>query len=414
MSERGVRASAILLFILLLSGSYDSQRVLGKPLLLVPDALILSLAGLVFLGGWALLTPAGSSRRGVAPLAMSVSLVLAVWAASGLWGLRTDSHTENVSRLLVMVMIAVTTWLVCSVDSHAFWDTVVLSAFGAGMVYAVLGLAGGVGGDRLAVLGGGPNVYGRITAAGAIALLYLLAVNRLSLRWGAAIPLLFAVTILSGSRGAMLGLAAGLTVMFFALPRRRVRRLALVGVASAATAAVLVPELALGVAGAFGARVLGLTLQDLYLAGRDELWRAALDLLSQKGVVLGQGLDTYSALVGIYPHNLVLDLLLAVGALAILLLLVTLILWLRLVIPHANTPEVGTATAISVLYLIASMVSGGAYDSRFIWFLVVVSGCLAVDARSSDRNFTGSMRRRESLGEAGTPSSLAATSAGQN
>lgn len=379
MSARAIRASAVLLFLLLLSGSYDSERLLGEPLLGVPDALVLALACLVLLGGWALLSRAGASRRGMAPVAASMSLMLAVWAGSGLWGLRTEDHTDHVARLVAMMLVVVATWLLCSVNSGAFWDAVAWAAFGAGVAYAVLGLATAVGTERLAVLGGGPNVYGRVTAGGTLALLYLLIANRLSIRWGAIVPVLLAATVLSGSRGAMVGLAVGLAVLVMVLPLRRFTQIALGGLAGAALALVLLPDLGSAVLESLGSRLLLLTVEERYLAGRDRLWGSALDQLSENGVIAGQGLQTYTVLVGTYPHNLVLDMLLAAGAIVVALLLVSLTLWLRLVAARARVAPVAAATAIALLYLSASMVSGDPYDSRFVWFFMVISGCLAID-----------------------------------
>jgi O-antigen ligase len=244
------------------------------------------------------------------------ALVLAVYLLAGLSGARLLGPGR--SARAVQLALKTMAWCVIVVAGVA-----VLESLGARPLSSNLDRPGSLLGNAsdqgaFAVLYGGPLVVAAIKDRGA------------SVITGGAVAAVLA-TVLSGSRGAMLGLAAALVVIAVLSARRS--RWAVGGVLLGAAALVLAVP-------ATRDRVLGGTpWAGKTITGRGLLWRESLSLLSEHPI-LGVGPSQFqNAIAGQHdlkwqqtvgpvnppgsPHNVLLQ---AVSAGGVLLLVVMLIL----------------------------------------------------------------------------------------
>jgi cell division protein FtsW (lipid II flippase) len=245
-------------------------------------------------------------------------------------------------------------------------------------------MAGGFGGGRLAVLGGGPNVFGRN-----MGLLCVLALERALfgdrtqprgrrrlLIWVGIMCITAGLITLTGSRGAMISTFAAVSMMFF-LGRARLGR----GLAIALSAVGLFIALLLftpvggQVIESFSFRVLNLLIGERYVSNRDNIYVIALEggALSP---VIGHGLASFPATtVWPYAHNIVLDAWYETGAVGVALL--------GLYLGRVVQVQLGLGSrgrelwiGLTVLVLVSVQFSGGRYDARAL--LVFAAIALAI------------------------------------
>lgn len=261
-----------------------------------------------------------------------------------------------------------------------------ISSLFAGL--ALVAVATGGSDGRIAVLGGGPNVFAR-----AMGLLVLIALYWSRRHPPIMLPVACAgviLVILSGSRGGLVALVAALCVHAL-MGVGSLRRLVLPGAAAVGLVAVLLTSTPIGEAAleSFHDRIELLLIQDRYTAGRDELYRSALELANLHPV-LGAGLAGFTAHgYGSYPHNLFLELLSEQGILGLLAWLGAMgAAWRigsRMLVGHH------VALAGFALFLVSSQFSGDFYDCRAVYLFAVASACvpghpLGSRATQSSRN----------------------------
>lgn len=267
----------------------------------------------------------------------------------------------------------------------AFW-TVVVSVTALMALVGMRQLVGGGGGERLAVLGGGPNIFARLMGLLALGALYFWYRGGRTWFW---IPLSAAgvmLVVLTGSRGGTASLLAGLlTCLVVArVPLRRLALLSLLATAAVAATLTLTP-LGKALEHSMEERFLRLTLNyqgggdsesKVYLAGRESYYAAAYRL-GLDHPVAGAGLAAFPALgLGVYPHNLFLDVFCEGGTLGLGLLGWALLTFIRSVF-RAGRGVDGASVGGAVLVLIGSQSSGDLYDSRALYLLMVMSTCTA-------------------------------------
>lgn len=249
-----------------------------------------------------------------------------------------------------------------------FWSSVLVLLVGM----AALAVGRGPEEGRLAVLGGGPNVFGR--NMGLLALIALHSwLHRPQKLWSGLLALgALMLLVLSGSRGAMFASAAGL-VALLALARVPFRRIVFVCCFLPALAALLL-RTSLGAAALdmFRFRILHLVFEASYLSGRDVIVAAALDL-GARYPLTGAGLGTFKDLTGFaYPHNIVLEIFTECGLLGVGLLAATALGTLGVMLRYRIRPD-PLSTAALVLILVQSQFSGDLYDARGIFLMLLLA-----------------------------------------
>ena len=188
-----------------------------------------------------------------------------------------------------------------------FWGGV-LAIGGALATMALMSAVSSVGGERLAVLGGGPNVFGRMMGYAALACLYFWRRSGYTLVFLPAVSVAALLVVLSGSRGSLIALVVAVAG-FVMLEVRSVRRLAALAVVVAmfSWGVLSFTEVGQTAVRRYDERVQVLLLHDRYSAGRDYLYRSAYEL-GMSEPVWGAGLAAFPGLgLGPYPHNIFLE-----------------------------------------------------------------------------------------------------------
>ncbi len=388
-----VRASALagaLVALVLLVGRWSPTRILGgepteylRPRTwFVAALLLLSLA-----------MPARSNRAGPGPS----TAVGALATATLLWELAAWSWSPDVigafpkayEILLVLVTVACT-FRVLRTGSilafqQGFWAAL-MTLCGTMALGAMVSAAGGTG--RLAVFGGGPNVFGRN-----MGILSVLALGRAlrgrHLQWWTPVAALGALlVVLSGSRGAMVSTMAAVVVLI-AASRVRVRTVWTAGVVLAAIAAAVLAWTDLGhraIASAHDRFVL-LVLKERYLAGREFAYANALDIV-RHAPLRGGGLASFRLWgYGVYPHNILLEIACDSGAIGLMLFGAMLLSAMRSAM-RARWPH-PIAAGVATLYLLSAQVSGDLYDARGVFVLCLLVGLPAPDPWRPDWGRSG-------------------------
>jgi O-antigen ligase len=265
----------------------------------------------------------------------------------------------------------------------AFWAVVVL-ATGVLALAGMRQMLGGGGGARLAVLGGGPNIFARLMGLLTLGALYFW--NRRGQAW-LWIPVASGgvlLALLTGSRGGTSAILAGI-LTFLVAGRVPVRRLIILAAIATAVAGVAVTSSPLGKAlnRSMEERFLKLTLKyegsgssgsKVYLSGREVMYEAAYDL-GLRHPVAGAGLAAFPALgLGPYPHNLFLEVFCEGGALGLAFLGWVFLAFLLAALRGRRGLD-GATTGAVVLILIGSQSSGELYDSRALYLLMMMASC---------------------------------------
>jgi O-antigen ligase len=276
---------------------------------------------------------------------------------------------------------------------ESFW-LVVVAATGLLALVGLRQFLGGGGGARLAVMGGGPNVFARLMGMFALGALYFWRRGGPTWFWIPAAATGVLLAILTGSRGGALAIIAGV-LTFLALGRIPLRRLLLLSVlATVATVGVIsFTPLGKALTHSMEERFLKLTLKyqggeagegGVYLSGREVLYARAY-ALGLDAPVMGAGLAAFPALgLGVYPHNLFLEVFCEGGALGLLFLGGVLLAYARAVLRGRRGLDAATVGAV-VLVLVGSQSSGDLYDARSLFLLMMLSACTMAAREAPER-----------------------------
>lgn len=269
---------------------------------------------------------------------------------------------------------------------EAFW-TIVVAATGLLALAGLLKFLAGGGGGRMSALGGGPNVFARLMGMLALGALYFWRRQGRTWFWIPIVAIGVLLALLTGSRGGTLAIIAGI-LAFLVLGRIPLRQLALLSVLATVASVVVISFTPLGKAlsHSMEERFLKLTLEyeggqgggasegGVYLSGREILYARAY-ALGQDFPVMGAGLAAFPALgLGVYPHNLFLEVFCEGGALGLMFLGWVLLAYLRAVFRGRHGLDAATVGAV-VLVLVGSQSSGDLYDARSLFLLMVLSSC---------------------------------------
>ncbi|MCW2743421.1 MAG: putative O-antigen polymerase [Blastococcus sp.] len=308
---------------------------------------------------------------------LAYQFLSATWAPDGARLLRA-----LMDNIVLALLVAVYSFL-------ARWDRdrvvrVTMALFlGAGVVYFLAALSG-YGHDpsgRWAALGGGSNVFVRIMVLAGIAALYFFVRSGSKGVFLLPLPVFAIGAVLSGSRGGLLA-AAGIVVIAGApyLFRLRAARVSSVAVPLALAAAGGWLLWGREVSTAVRERLVGATLEEGYLSGRDVLFRQAFDFF-QREPVAGLGLDGFYATTRLdsgeqYAHNLPLAVAAEGGLIGLALLLgaVGALLAAYRSVPRVHRSVESRVALFGGLFVgLASLFSGDYYDSRLMWIFLVLA-----------------------------------------
>lgn len=371
----GPRVSIVLYFLLLLAGQYSLDRldarweaagVMGQlnwPLfffsLLACAAVHRGIQGVRL---W--------TRRGKTFLVTVASLHLYL-ALSVLWA---PAPQEAFRGALLLVLVAGIVALVPFVfglgpeKAMGFLFKVCVAAAG---VYVLGGMSERWWENgRMAVFGGGPNIFARVMSSGIICATYLWGRTG-RLPWLAAIPPFFGGLVLSGSRGGMVAFVCAY-LFFLVLTLRKTR-------AWLVKWSIMCGLLVLLAFSDYGVRILRPVLTGRFMVytlqqkqyGERDTYAAAAWQLFRESPILGVGVDGFKELSGtgaVYAHNLVLAVASEGGAIGLFFLLLAGIVVVT-ARRKAKSLEHLTALSLAVFYFGASQFSGGYYDCRWLWVM---------------------------------------------
>jgi O-antigen ligase len=255
--------------------------------------------------------------------------------------------------------------------ADGMWRALVV-IFGAFAALALLGSSAGE--SRIAVLGGGPNVFGRN-----MALLALFCVNALLVRGARPLPILGLsvsglLVLLSGSRGAMLASTIGVLVLLWVhrVKPSKLLWLALSGVVLVTVLATFT-EVGRAAFAMFNERVVKLTIEQEYDSGRSTLFDQAV-AVGRAVPMYGEGLAGFRAHSSFdYPHNMLLEAWAEGGLVGLVLTIAAVLLPLKSVLQRNGRHHALELAAFAAL-LASAQFSGDFYDSRG----VLLFGLLAV------------------------------------
>ncbi|MGO3660811.1 O-antigen ligase family protein [Microbacterium gubbeenense] len=320
------------------------------------------------------------TRRSIAAPPLLAALGWVCWMAlSAAWSptnARVEDALVDLGLLAIFLGIAVAILVrLPSVVASSVWTWV----FWTGCIYFLGAVLEGPGAQgRYSAFGGGPNVFVRIMFLGAIAAIFLSSTRRKA-AYLAIIPAFAVGAALSGSRGGLL--AAAVLVVLFAIPLARIlgSRRTLGLIVLTVVAGVIASVASRGAIASFVYdRFVQQTLIEGYSSGRSEISAQVLSLW-EGNPVLGVGLDGYYALQPEqggyeYPHNLLLASAAEGGTIgAILLATAVAVFAFSAWRGSKRHPGALTALVAGVFLFVASMFSGDYYDSRLMWFFLILA-----------------------------------------
>jgi O-antigen ligase len=335
---------------------------------------LLILAVVVLLDQSVLASAAAKLTKGKTKLGMCVLTVLVLFGyliLSAQWA-PNPMLAEDKAYELILVAATLLVLFLCLRQHQGdairteFWKAIVLLT----SMMALVALAN-VASGRLSILGGGPNTFGRSMGYLVLGTMYLS--RRSGLQWipfwwglaGLGVLLL----LLSGSRGALAAAVAAAGV-YQVIDRQPISKKLFLFVGASLAAAVILTQTEYGrkAQEAFAYRVLYLTVERQHNSGRTEVYLQALQL-GMDNPVSGVGLNGCRTYIGIYPHNIFLEVFSEGGAIGLglfLLYLLTAGLGLLRIGWRLNAAAVAAAAHAFT----AAQFSGDLYDSRSIFLFL--------------------------------------------
>lgn len=370
--ENDGRVLLLILFVALYAGRFTFDR-LGPGFPSLEARLVPAYVAVIGYLIWIKVAYRRTSRPRLGAYGGFLASFLAWMMTSALWsapGARTGRIVVDLAVLLVIVFLSLD--IAGRIDPElrtSIWTWLIVLAL---LAFVSALLAGPDLQGRYAAAGGGPNVFVRHMALGALAAVHLAAVrDRVHYLW--MLPLFGVGALLSGSRGGLVAIAVMAVVGAVPLLRRvggHLRRRLLATLLSGGLIAVFI--VGDRTVTFLRERYLQQTLVERYDSSRSTINSLASDLIA-RNPLLGAGLDGFHAQhpEWEHAHNLWLIARTEAGVIAVLLLTLTVasamwVLW-------RNRPLSLEAVSFALAggyILIAAMFSGDLYDSRFAWLFL--------------------------------------------
>jgi O-antigen ligase len=311
---------------------------------------------------------------------LAYMLLTSIWAPD--WGLAGIKTFELALILTVALVIAASRSFGVDDQLHlGFWITVVMLGVALGLLSLVQG-----GDSRAYAPGGGPNTFGRNMGLTALGAVFLASRYGIVARIGGVgiVAMAALLVVRSGSRGGLLAFSIAAAVYIVCANLSVMRKALIIGAMGAATAIALfhtvVGQQAVEV---FQGRIIEQTVENRYLAGRDDLWHQAIELARDRPL-FGWGLDGFRANSWNYPHNLFLEVTVEGGLLGLLLLLNVGRVWLSQCKWGRSRIPRGPLVALALTFT-AAQTSGDLFDSRGVFLMLALATSPIVELRPSLR-----------------------------
>lgn len=315
--------------------------------------------------------PANPTRRW---LLVSLLSLFGFMALSILW---TPAPDLAVGKLYEVVLVALACVSIYIGSLYMKRDEIIgsmwIGLFVVLLVLAAIGLRS-VESGRLSVFGGGPNAFGRN-----MGLLFLCCMY-FQERWGNAVlflplaALAVVLVLLSGSRGALLSTCIAMLAYFICSRAQFSKRIivALSAIVLLGTI-MLFTEVGSAALERFQHRVMELTVEQRYLAGRDVITDDAVEI-AIRNAAFGYGLAGFEWKTGTYPHNLFLEILCDCGVIGIVLFGASLMVVAYLAWNSRDSLNPANVAAL-VLFTMFSQFSGDFFDARSLFVFMLVVSC---------------------------------------
>lgn len=374
------RVVLVLIFFCLLAGTFSLDRV-GGPALGVRTLGVWSCCVALMLWCFASAHLLRPDHAG-APM-IAINVLFGFLMLSTLWSPQPWALSPQLLDLFVMSVLVNMAALLFSLLSLSMLRSVWIWCWWIAVFFFLGAVAAGPGAQgRYAAFGGGPNVFVRIMILGVVASAALAVVQkRLWALYG--VPCFLAGALLSGSRGGLVALGVVGIILLAVIRRTRMRGAVWVLIALLLAGATFVYLVSSSSRQFLVERYFVLTFQQKYTSGRGVYFTSALNLFESHPLV-GIGVGGFEALTSLeYPHNLVLAVAAESGVVGLALLggSVVIATWSALQRSRRSVDSTFAVVAAGGI-LVASMFSGGYYDSRFLWFFLALAAYFASKPRS--------------------------------
>jgi O-antigen ligase len=230
--------------------------------------------------------------------------------------------------------------------------------------------------ERLCVLGGGPNTFGRNMGLLGIGMFYKAFGSKWRSLYFLAGGLSFLLVVASGSRGAMVSSLCGLIFLFAVHGGISIKRLIISLIAFCCTLCSLffIPGIGPKVIELATQRIVEKTIQEHYVSLRDTLAADAIAMW-QKSPVFGEGLASFwdDSNTGFhYPHNICLEILSEGGVVGFAVLIIAFAVFFRQVRCFGKKAHTLSLSAF-VLYFVGAQFSGDLFDSRTVFLYILMA-----------------------------------------
>jgi O-antigen ligase len=277
----------------------------------------------------------------------------------------------EIGMLLVVVSVSILTYHNADQNkiNNGLWTGLIVVCF-------VLGSAGIVGcgsEKRLAVLGGGPNIFGRNMALLSIGSIFAANTRGKYFFWLVVCSLCGALTVLSGSRGALFSAILGLGTTFLLIRIKIYKKILIFWFAAVfSTIILLVTPIGHRTIEIFQSRIIHLTFEQKHTSGRSELYEQAIEI-GKNNFYFGTGLGGYTSLTDHnYPHNIFLEAFTEGGVVGLFLLSIS--LGDFAISSWRKRKEINPfLMGAFVLFFMASQFSGSLFDSRSVFIFLLIA-----------------------------------------
>ena len=315
-------------------------------------------------------------RQAVFPTFAYCSLFLYLILAQ-LWASNFLLASDKSNDVLVLLVACINTsyWL----GSLDFTSKVIKYSFYACCFIGLVGLitvifnSASIG--RLSVLGGGPNIFGRLMSVLVVYSMFQIPIAKKyrHFAWTTIALVGVVLIIMSGSRGALLGLSGGvISLIILYLPRYFGKKImSVIMFAILIVAAIPFTPFGERAIEIFEKRIVVQTIGEGYTAGRNDIYDESLEMFANSPII-GAGLNTPFDKIGFYPHNIFLELGAEGGGIA-LIMFMAFLLPISISLVKKNHISHNLSFYIVVTYLISAQFSGDIYDSRNIFLFSLLT-----------------------------------------
>ncbi|MGD6898597.1 O-antigen ligase family protein [Bacillus infantis] len=371
------KISLLVLLLTFLSGTFTLDRLnLGFSIevryVLICVFVLISLAGLKKTNAFEE-TPLKSN---LVPFISTIIIYVLFSGISLVYTIDQISAIEKISGLVFLLLLILGVVFVgYNMVPRDFFNVTSMFFIIIGIVYvAPVFVSVLMGASRGDVNLSGPNVATRILFFASCASLYRYYLSNKIFYFAVSLFYLASI-VLVGSRGGLVGAFVTLAVMFaikkilvpwkLKMPTLTYKKIFLFPLVIGLLFFLYHP-----VKKVFNSRIIETTFSgdQVYTSGRDLIYTAAVRMIKEKPL-FGHGVDSFTAYTGyVYPHNLLLEMMVEIGLVGALFFLVFLCYAISFMFKNKNSPTF-ILSGLPLYMIVVQMFSGEFYDFRyfFLW-----------------------------------------------